>query len=219
MISIKDALIEQFRLTKEDGNVISKRQFFSDIYHPTNDGHKIMADCLANLFSETKKEKKVETDISLDKLPVIGDDFRDIQLLDRKDNNNAAVTIEVGGFTETDSDLQTAEMDYDELAKPQFPYNWMHTAASVTDHFKIRINSSSLILIYKDSASKEFGEAEIFVDGQFMKTINPHLIKWTHCHAAILYNEKECKEREVEIRMTPSHKDKCFTILAFGYTV
>ena len=71
MVSVKDAVVEQFRLSKNEGNIISKRQFFYDIYHPTNDGHQVMADCLAYLFSETHKSPKDEADILLEQ-PQIG---------------------------------------------------------------------------------------------------------------------------------------------------
>lgn len=65
MVSVKDAVVPQF----EKNRVITKRQFFYDIYHPTNDGHRIMADCIANLFEKVDKEEMAEQDISLDKEP------------------------------------------------------------------------------------------------------------------------------------------------------
>lgn len=83
MVSVKDAVVGQFRLSKEEGNIISKRQFFYDIYHPTNDGHRIMADCLAYLFAETSKDPIAEEDIILDQEPAIGNYYKDILLLDR----------------------------------------------------------------------------------------------------------------------------------------
>lgn len=84
MVSVKNAVTEQFRLIKAEGNIISKRQFFYDIYHPTNDGHRVMADCLTFLFSETYKSLTTGGDITLDKLPVLGNDFACTRLLDRK---------------------------------------------------------------------------------------------------------------------------------------
>ena len=72
MVSVKDAVVEQFGLMKAEGNIISKRQFFYDIYHPTNDGHRVMADCLGYLLHETKKSVKDKDDIIIDKPPVIG---------------------------------------------------------------------------------------------------------------------------------------------------
>ncbi|WP_419888269.1 SGNH/GDSL hydrolase family protein [Neobacillus niacini] len=218
MVSVKDAVVEQFRLTKEEGNIITKRQFFYDIYHPTNDGHTVMADCLAYLFSETKKSRKDQVDIEIDKTPVIGNGFKAVQLLDRKDNTINA-TINMGSYYELDADLQMVEMDANPFVTPQFPNNWMHTAASGNESFKITINSKSLILIFKDSGSSEFGIADIFVDGQHIKTLDPHEVNWTHCNAVILYQENISREHQIEIKMAAEHEVKCFTILGFGYTL
>jgi len=81
MVSVKEAVVEQFRWTADQGKVISKKQFFYDIYHPANAGH--------------------------------------------------------GGFRETDTDLHTANMDDHTYGTPQFPNNWMHTAESGADRFKM----------------------------------------------------------------------------------
>jgi hypothetical protein len=218
MVSVKDAVVEQFRLTKEEGNIITKWQFFYDIYHPTNDGHTVMADCLTYLFSETKKSIIDQEDIQLDKSPVIGNCFKDVQLLDRKDNRLDA-KINMGGFWETDDELQMVEMDANPFGTPQFPNNWMHTASSGNESFKMTINSRSLILVLKDSGNSEFGIADIFVDGQQIKTADPHEVNWTHCNAVILYQEKACREHQVEIKMASNHEDKSFNILGFGYTL
>ncbi|MCM3724653.1 SGNH/GDSL hydrolase family protein [Neobacillus cucumis] len=218
MVSVKDAVVEQFRLTKEEGNIITKRQFFYDIYHPTNDGHTIMADCLSLLFSETKKSIRDSEDIKIDKSPVIGNCFKDVQLLDRKDNPIDA-RIDMGSFWETDDDLQMVELDANTFVTPQFPNNWMHTTTSENDRFKMTINSRSLILVYKDSGSSEFGIADIYVNGQHIITADPHEVNWTHCNAVILYQEDVCREHQVEIKMASDNEDKSFTILGFGYTL
>jgi hypothetical protein len=218
MVSVKDAVVEQFRLTKEEGNIITKRQFFYDIYHPTNDGHTVMADCLSYLFSETKKSFRNRDDIKIDISPVIGNCFKNVQLLDRK-NNPIDARINVGSFWETDEDLQMVEMDANTLVTPQFPNNWMRTTASGNESFIMMINSRSLILVFKDSGNSEFGIAEVFVDGQQIKTADPHEVNWTHCNAVILYQEDICREHQVEIKMASKNEDKCFTILGFGYTL
>jgi len=218
MVSVKDAAVEQFRLTKEEGNIITKRQFFYDIYHPTNDGHSIMADCLSNLFLETKNSSRDINDIVIDKSPVIGNCFKDVQLFDRKDNAIDA-RINFGSFSEADDDLQMVEMDANPFVTPQFPNNWMHTAASGNESFQLRLNSRSLILVFKDSGNSDFGTADIYVDGQHIKNADPHEVNWTHCNAVILYQENVCREHHVEIKMAPNNEDKCFTILGFGYTL
>jgi len=218
MVSIKDAVVEQFLLTKAEGNIISKRQFFYDIYHPTNDGHRVMADCLGYLFSETRKSIEDKNDITTDKTPVIGNCFKDIHILDRK-NYRDVVTITEGSFTQTDTDLQMVEMDDNAFLSPEFPFNWMYTSSSRKESFRMTIKCSSLILVFKDSGSNTFGTADIFVDGKRAKTADPHENNWTHCNPVILFQNEDCEEHIVEIKMASDNEDKSFTILGFGYTL
>ncbi|WP_379147402.1 SGNH/GDSL hydrolase family protein [Paenibacillus sp. sgz500992] len=218
MVSVKNAVTEQFRLSKAEGNIISKRQFFYDIYHPTNEGHRVMADCLTFLFSETYKSLTTGGDITLDKPPVLGNDFAYTRLLDRKSHIGAA-SIEAGGFSGSDTELQMVEMDANPYGTPEFPHNWMHEAASGQDSFKLTITSKNLILVYKDSGSPEFGKADILVDGKLVVTADPHENNWTHCNPVILYQNELNLEHVIEIRMAAGDEDKCFTILGFGYNV
>ncbi|PWV99528.1 lysophospholipase L1-like esterase [Paenibacillus cellulosilyticus] len=217
MVSIKDAVVEQFSLRTDEGRIISKRQFFYDIYHPTNAGHRLMADCLAHLFAETDQAHPVSEDIIIDKPPIIGNDFVGTKLLDRNSSLEGLVTIEPGSFTATDADLQMAEMDDHPYGSPQFPNNWMHTGESGGESFRMTIRSRRLLLVYKDSGSSEFGRAEIWVDGLHTRDADPHEINWTHCTAVILYNEPVAREHTVEIMMASGQSDQKFTILGFGY--
>jgi len=216
MISISDAVVEQFRLTKQEGNIITKRQFFYDIYHPTNEGHVIMADCFAYLFQQTSENPYDEGDITFDKAPAIGNYFVGVHLIDKKDNECGAV-IKQGNFGAEDTELHYVGLDTESFGTPQFPYNWMHTPESGNESFLLTVNSKSLILIFKDSGSLNFGKADIYVDGQHMITADPRIVGWTHCNAVILYREESRKEHHVEIKMADGSKDKYFTILGFGY--
>ncbi|WP_127533617.1 SGNH/GDSL hydrolase family protein [Paenibacillus kobensis] len=216
MVSVKDAVVEQFQLTKAEGNIISKRQYFYDIYHPTNDGHTVMADCIGYLFSETAQSVEDQEDITLNKAPLIGNAFTGVKLLDR--SRTAPAVIDAGGFQETDSDLHMVEMDEDPHGSPQFPYNWMHTAESGDSVFTLTITSRSLLLVFKDSGDVQFGKADIHVDGRLVLTADPHVINWTHATAVILYQEDVSREHRIEIKMSADDADKKFTILGFGYT-
>ncbi|ACT00203.1 SGNH/GDSL hydrolase family protein [Paenibacillus sp. JDR-2] len=216
MVSVKDAVVDQFKLAKVEGNILSKRQFFYDIYHPTNVGHTVMSDCLAYLFEETDRSVANAEDIVTDMLPVIGNDFVDVRLLDRSSYEGVA-WIETGGFDQSDIDLQFVEMDSNPFGTPQFPHNWMHSTESGESGFRMTINSKRLLLVFKDSGSQDFGSAEVWVDGQLVSTADPHVNNWTHCNAVILYNEQQTREHNVEIRMASGQEDKRFTILGFGY--
>jgi len=123
MVSISDAVVEQFRLTKQEGNIITKRQFFYDIYHPTNDGHAIMADCFTYLFQQTSQNPYDEGDITFDEGPTIGNYFVGVHLLDKKDNECCGV-IKQGSFNAEDKELHYVGLDSESFGKPQFQYNW-----------------------------------------------------------------------------------------------
>ncbi|WP_018752436.1 SGNH/GDSL hydrolase family protein [Paenibacillus sanguinis] len=216
MVSVKDALVPQFRLTKAEGNIISKRQFFYDIYHPTNDGHRVMADCLDELFRVTDALPLDDGEAVMGKPPIIGDDFVHLKLLDRHQAERVA-EVEPGGFTGLDTDLQMVEMDAHSYRSAQFPDNWMYEPHRGRPEFCLKLSGKRLILIFKDSGSAEFGCAELWVDGQYLKRLDPHENGWTHCNPVLLYNEQETREHTVIIRMVKGEEHKRFTVLGFGY--
>ena len=216
MVSVKDAVVEQFYLEEGKGRVISKNRFFYDIYHPTSEGHRIMADCLDYLFAKAE-EQETGTEPDYDSLtPVFVPEFVDVKLLDRKDGFEGA-EISCGGFTETDSDLHYVEMNLDNFQTPVLPNNWMCTPESGDEPFVIKIKSPYLLVITKDSGKNEFGKADIYVDGEFVFTADPHAVGWTHSTATIAYRNREDTVHTVEIRRNPETPDKKFTILGFGY--
>lgn len=217
MVSVKNAVTPQFGLTREEGGSISKRQYFYDIFHPTNDGHKVMADCLIHLF-EAVDEAAWDEEMVLDfTAPVKGNSFSHIHRMDRH-YTLEGVEISEGGFNQTDEDLQRVEMDRNTSNTPQFPFNWQHTDSSSNESFKLSIESKSLVLVFKDSGNINAGKALVYVDGKLVREIEPYVVGWTHCNTAILYDEKELARHEVEIKMAEGQEDKFFTILGFGYT-
>ncbi|WP_336772987.1 SGNH/GDSL hydrolase family protein [Paenibacillus sp. MMO-58] len=216
MVSIKDAVTEQFYKSREEGKVISKEQFFSDIYHPTNAGHRIMADCLNRLFSEIDRGETNQLDINLGIPPVFGNDFVDVRLLDRNHLREMARITE-GSFGLADTELQFAELDDHFYGTPQFPFNWMRTPDAGSESFLMTIHCKSLLLVYKNSGSDDFGNAEVWVDGKLARLAESHAVRWTRCHAIILFRELESTEHTVEIKMAEGQEGKRFTILGFGF--
>lgn len=224
MVSIKDAVTPQFRLKEGEGRVLSKNQFFYDIFHPSNAGHRIMTDCMTALFERAGvnvSEGKTSEDITeqlLKKKPVIGNTFENIQLLDRITDTDAA-WIACGCFDGTDKQLQCVEMDEDLTGTPQFSYNWMYQGAAEPGqtYFEMKIKCRSLIMVYKDSGEPEAGTADVYVDGSKVMTADPHINGWVHCNPVILINKQEIGEHVVRICPTKGQEDKSFTILGFGY--
>lgn len=223
MVSILDAVTPQFKISDEEGRVLTKNQFFYDIYHPQNIGHRIMSDCIINLFDKiynlTESNENITDDNTIELLkqgPVIGKTFEDVKLLDQK-NSYLKSNINCGGFTYTDKILQSVEMDDKLETVPQFPYNWMYKGDSNQPFFKMTINCKSLLLIFKDSGETDVAKAKVLVNGKYILTADPHENGWVHCNPVIIINEKTSKDHNVEISIVEGDEDKNFTILGFGY--
>ncbi|MCQ2524028.1 MAG: SGNH/GDSL hydrolase family protein [Lachnospiraceae bacterium] len=218
MVSTKNSVSKQFYLKPGQGRVISKGQYFYDCFHPTNTGHKVMADGVIKLFEvcdEQPYDKEIESLNSI-KAP-IGGEFENVHLIDRADNKIGAV-IDAGSFTSYDKDIQSVELNMDTHTSPMFPNNWKFDPKEGTyKPFEMDIEASKLLIVYKDSASPEFGTVDVFVDGVKSITIDPHVVGWTHANAYIVFENDEVKNRHVSVRMKDGDEDKAFTILGFGY--
>ena len=212
MVSVKDAVTPQFDVN----NVITKRQFFYDIFHPTNDGHHIMSDCIVELFKSVDKEEMSTNDITLAKEPVYGTQFADIVRFDRKDAERYA-EVTMDGFEDTDSEIQKVEMNMDLHATPEFPDNWMKSRAE-NGTFSMNITCRNLVGVLKDSGDPAFGVCDIFVDGNLAKSIDPLKNGWNHCNAQIIIDETQSAPHQVVFKMHPGDEAKKFTILGFGVT-
>ena len=220
MVSIMDAVTPQFCLKKGQGRVITKNQFFYDIYHPSNYGHKIMTESLMYLFRQVAEQEKEadETEALLKQTPVFGKVYENIKLLDKK-NALHALRIEEGSFCETDSQLQGVEMDFSPEQIPQFPFNWMRTEPKpeTNDYFEMELSCKALMLVYKDSGAMDVGKADVYVDEKKVVTADPHVNGWVHCNPVIILQEETSKVHKIRIQMAQGDENKKFTILGFGY--
>lgn len=214
MVSTRDCVVEQFYKKTGQGRVVTKSQFFYDCYHPTNIGHKIMADGLLHLMRVVDESPMDTDDLNLEAVKApLGAAFEAVRLLDRS-QNPAAAQITCGDFSGTDEELQGVEMDQDLTPTKEFPYNWMH--AQGTKPFAMDICCTGLILISKDSGAPDAGCAEVWVDGEKVLTADPRINGWTHCNPQICFRDREKKTYHVEVRMQAGDEHKAFTILGFG---
>lgn len=207
MVSIKNAVTNQFYLSNEQGRIVTKGQFFYDMFHPSNLGHQMMADCLLNLLKG----------IDQISIPCRSTDFEKIKYFDRA-RVPEHIQIDCGDFDESDNDLQYIELDDQTTPTKMFSDNWMYQGAK-TDRttFKMQINCRLLVMLPKDSGQIEFGKAEIKVDGKTACIYDSREVGWTHSNAKIVLREQKSEIHEVEISMVKGEEDLCFTILGFGY--
>lgn len=220
MVSTRNTVVEQFYKKPGEGRVVSKNQFFYDVFHPTSIGHTIMADGIKYLLEVVDKQEQVTEDVDIRKItPPLGGEFEKVKLLDGKQAFEGA-RIDCGDFKETDTELQAVERNMDLTHTPQLPYNWMYQGAKVEGDakpFTMDITCTALLLIAKDSASAAVGSADVYVDGEKVLTYDPHQVGWTHCNPVIVLRGKERKNYHVEVRMCAGDEKKDFTILGFGY--
>ncbi len=214
MVSVKDAVSPQF--PDAEGRVISKRQYFYDCYHPTNDGHRVMADCINHLLEQSLAH--VDEEPEWPKEGYLGRPYEKCYTVRRETAESMAdrMQIDAGSFTETDRAPQYAEVDFDPQGTPQFPQNWMHASGDAP--FVVKTTCKNFFLTYKDSGSAEFGTAVVTVDGKPYKEINPRDIGWDHCNTYLLVNDTVSAPHEIKISMKNGENDKKFTILALTQT-
>lgn len=217
MVSVKNAVTPQFYLKAGEGKVIGKGQFFYDCYHPSNIGHTIMADCVANymkLADETAEPEK-ESDITNTAAPK-SSEFENVKVFDRKSVPADANLCE-GDFKQEDKALQFVERNMDLKGTAEFPNNWMHAGDCGNAPFEFDITASALFLIYKDSGEVNAGQAKVFVDGEEVLHVDPKVVGWTHCNALLCFRNRPLKKCHVKVQMAPGFETKDFTILGFGY--
>lgn len=219
MISVKNSVVDQFYLKNNEGRVVTKSQFFYDMYHPTNTGHRIMADGFINLLEVVDKSPYDE---KIDSLEIFeapkGKDFENVIRIDRKMNTSYA-KIDEGSFSEIDDNIQKVERNMDIFVSAQFPDNYKYDPSKSEGEFKPLILDASFrifMIVFLDSADNKVGKAEVYVDGQKTYYADPRVVGWTHCNAAIAYRSNETKKHHVEIRMAEGYEDKEFTVLGFG---
>ena len=218
MASALDSVVEQFKLSPGEGRVLSKSQFFYDMFHPTNYGHRIMADGIINLIKIADAAPADEEIVSLDSIKApLGDEFEAVELLDRLANNCGA-KIDEGDFTDTDAVVQCVERNLDLGTTPQLPNNWMYkgTEGRSNTAFVMDVECTALLLIFKDSADNKDGKARVYVDGEYVMTADPRIVGWTHCDPVIILRGAEKKNHHVEITMDEGCENRDFTILGFG---
>ncbi len=213
MVSVKDAVSPQFDDPKNC--FITRDRFFFDNYHPTNDGHTVMADCLLNLIKKINEGRTGKTITDPAKMPLLGNDFETGFLIDKRDVFDNAL-IDEGSFTATDTDLQMTEFDDSSFLLPVMPNNYMYDGSGNYADFIIKLKCRILVVMYKDTPDESFTQAEVYLDDQFLRLLDPRENDWTHCNTKLLIREKESREHTVRISIPKEKRNMQFTILGFG---
>ena len=201
MVSIKDGFYGHF------GKELKKEGFFSDEYHPTSLGHRIMTDCLMQAVTNAAE---AETDAApdLDVKPVYGTDFMGLKTI-FGDTETEEFTVDRGGFPGSDSGSYHNQ-----------PVGWVcgknfyHNVKDPMDPLTVRGIFRKCLVAWKATNSASFGAAEILIDGRVVKTVKGGKDKWGQSEVVLVLDEKEAAEHTLEIRVT--EEGKAFTVTAIG---
>jgi hypothetical protein len=143
-----------------------------------------------------------------------GLEFKHVVMLE-SDVVYEGITINPGSFTAKDTEIQKFGLKF----QPSFPNNWMRDVSAGNESFTMTLTCKNLMLNYKTANNQKFGEADIFVDGEYKMSLNCFSAGgWNNNNVILIIDEKEAAEHTVEIRMKEGQEDKSFTILCFGYT-
>ena len=201
MVSIKDGFYGHF------GKELKKEGFFSDEYHPTSLGHRIMTDCLMQAVTNAAE---AETDAApdLDVKPVYGTDFMGLKTI-FGDTETEEFTVDRGGFPGSDSGSYHNQ-----------PVGWVcgknfyHNVKDPMDPLTVRGVFRKCLVAWKATNSTSFGAAEILIDGRVVMTVKGGEGKWGQSEVVLVLDEKEAAEHTLEIRVT--EEGKAFTVTAIG---
>ena len=209
MISIKNGVKSQF------GKPGFSKWFFHDYWHPTNEGHAFMADCIEYLLEKVDwqlPQKEELTDVEKIK-PYNTDEYDTMNMLTAK-NTKKSKNVSAGGFKTKDKRTGTFRFNN----KDKFPYSWKHKKSASKKPLKVKINCAKFMVVYKLSKNKRTGKASIYVDGKKIKTVDGYNKDgWNNARIVLAVDEKVKKAHKIEIRMAKGNRKKEFTVLAMGY--
>jgi lysophospholipase L1-like esterase len=212
MVSVKNAIEPRIK-----SGALTKAEFFAnngkDGLHPSNYGHRLMADCLMYIVDKAAGEAKAEADIPLPETPHLknGDVYQGMVSVFQGSPLPPGLTLNAGGFT--DRDGATYSLQYGGSA---FPTNWKRNVSSGAP-FVIEAEMKNLMLAYKSAGG--LGKVDIFVDGVKKTTVNGASGGgWNNAVTVEVFNNAEFAKHKIEIKMAEGDEAKGFTILAFGYT-
>lgn len=192
-------------------NLFSVKQFFTDVVHPTKEGHAFAADCLMSFIIQTEN-RAADSAVAVPAEYLKKPPFSNFKQIVKDDEY---VKIEKGSFKF--SDLQTQGTK--KSTAGNFPDNWYHMPVADVAPFIMRINCKALFFVYKENAkwnNVPFGSAEIYVDGKKVAVIDENSANgWNNSLIKLIIDEKTASEHEV--RVVPQ-KNKAFTIVALGYS-
>lgn len=192
MVSVGNAVNPMF-----DAGLMEWTKYSDDESHPNVWGHELVKDFIMNYINKVNEKAQAEDTPEPSAIPDTAlntTEYSGMKLLEKDQMN----VTNVEGFTETDNVIAT------------FKNGWQYrgkTGASLT----FTADFKTLFLVFRCNNIDSFADAEVYVDGQLVKTLPSNKSGgWGNPEADLAWNG-EGGEHTVEIKIAPSEK-----ILSYG---
>ena len=192
MISYKNAVLPEI-----DAGRFTWQDISPDNIHPNSNGHGIAAELLWNYFNSVLADlDSIDTsDLSFTTPAISEDRYQNGQILNAETITPTAMT----GFTQTD-------------VRKDFSGNWKtETAGEIT----FEVDARNIGILYQRTIDGKSGQYEVYVDGEFVKTLNGHFGNgWgNYAEADEVFTGDESKTHTVTIKMTENSTAEGFILL------
>lgn len=194
------------------GDKWTSEEFFFDIYHPTTMGHKVMADSIFHTIKAAAQQPEAASDINLDVPAAYGIDYIGLKTI-FKDQHEEDIHLSVGSF-DADDDKSYRNIPIGIV----YAKNFYHTGENGNESLKFEATCKNLLLAYRSVNDESYGEIDIYVDGQKVKTINGNTGSWGQSVTDLIFADKTAKRHAIEIKMAEGSETKKFTVTCMGYT-
>jgi lysophospholipase L1-like esterase len=200
MISV-DNLIKS---TKEGGE-FSWSDYAMDEAHPNYKGHKMIAEAIEYIvYSQMEKIQKGQIDEKIDysDISAKGAIFFPMYFY----NSLNFKPEEIGGYEIGSSNIE------------HFPNGWLWGKEEKSpEAMEFQITGSNLIILYKEENNDKIGNMEVYIDGEYLKTINGNSPNgWNNPQTSVLLNSDKIETHIVRLVPEAGSEEKIFHILGFG---
>ena len=202
MISVPDAICPEIEAGK-----MTWADYSNDEAHPNMEGHKLVADFIANYFNQLKFRDMVESEYILKPTAKFGNPYENAFLAEADyDNSNENLIIEdTGSFTVEEKQIA----DFKKGA-------WVYSGEG-SEPLKMTVKGNSLFLVCKRYSSDTMGKFEVYINGSKAAVIDTNQADgWGDPWAFQVIKWQRVKDMEVEIIPTADSEGKTIEIYAIS---
>ncbi len=203
MISVRDAAYPMM------GKLWTMDEWFSDEYHPTSLGHKIMSDCIMHVIAQAYDAETSPSDVDLDAAPAYGLDYLNIRRIFAGRELPEGVVLDPGSFSADD------KKSYTNLPVGRVcGQNFCRQPEAGNQPLTFTATFSKLLIGYRTVSG--YGTAEVYVDGKLAAKLLQPSGSWGQTEVVLAFQQPKESEHTVEIRVSEDSLDKPFTVTCMG---